>query len=78
MIDVTGPCEFKVGLGRRFRSDELKSGDLLALEKRLFLTVYKKGFIFIPKIHFKKRIFFISGKDVRKENLNFYTNTIER
>lgn len=33
--------------------------------------MYKKGFIFIPKIHFKKKIFFISGKDVRKENLNF-------
>lgn len=48
------------------------------MEKRLFLTVYKKGFIFIPKIRFKKRIFFISEKDVRKENLNFYTNTIER
>ena len=40
--------------------------------------MYKKGFIFIPKIHFKKKIFFISGKDVRKENLNFYTNTTKR
>ena len=60
-------CHCRNG-GKTIKCDELKSGDLLALEKRLFLTVYKKGFIFIPKIHFKKRIFFISGKDVRKEN----------
>ena len=32
MIDVTGPCEFKVGLGRRFRSDELKSSVILIYE----------------------------------------------
>ena len=43
MKDVTGPCDFKAGLGRRFRSDDLKSGELLAIEDiRMILTVYKK------------------------------------
>ena len=64
--------------GKTIKCDELKPGDLLTLKKGYFLRCIKKGFIFIPKIHFKKRIFFTSGRDVRKENLNFYTNTTER
>ena len=42
MKDVTGPCDFKVGPGRRFRSDELKSGELLVIVFGMFLTADKK------------------------------------
>lgn len=47
MIDVTGPCEFKVGLGRRFRSDELKSGELLTIGIGMILTVDRKHNFFM-------------------------------
>ena len=33
--------------------------------------MYKKGFIFIPKIHFKKRIFFYFRKGCEKRELEF-------
>ena len=42
MKNVTGPCDFKVGPGRRFRSDELKSGELLAIGIGMILTVDRK------------------------------------
>lgn len=42
MKDVTGPCDFKVGPGRRFRSDELKSGELLTIGIGMILTVDRK------------------------------------
>ena len=47
MINVTGPCEFKVGLGRRFRSDELKSGELLTIGIGMILTVDRKHIFFM-------------------------------
>ena len=47
MINVTGPCEVKVGLGRRFRSDELKSGELLAIGIGMILTVDRKHNFFM-------------------------------
>ena len=47
MKDVTGPCDFKVGLGRRFRSDELKSGELLAIGIGMILTVDRKHNFFM-------------------------------
>ena len=47
MKDVTGPCDFKVGPGRRFRSDELKSGELLAIGIGMILTVDRKHNFFM-------------------------------
>ena len=47
MKDVTGPCDFKVGLGRRFRSDELKSGELLTIGIGMILTVDRKHNFFM-------------------------------
>ena len=48
MINVTGPCEVKVGLGRRFRSDDLKSGELLRIGIGMILTVDRKHNFFVP------------------------------
>ena len=48
MKNVTGPCDFKVGPGRRFRSDELKSGELLAIGIGMILTVDRKHNFFVP------------------------------
>ena len=45
--NVTGPCDFKVGPGRRFRSDELKSGELLAIGIGMILTVDRKHNFFM-------------------------------
>ena len=42
MKNVTGPCDFKVGPGRRFRSGELKSGELLTIGIGMILTVDRK------------------------------------
>ena len=47
MKNVTGPCDFKVGPGRRFRSDELKSGELLAIGIGMILTVDRKHNFFM-------------------------------
>ena len=47
MINVTGPCEVKVGLGRRFRSDDFKSGELLAIGIGMILTVDRKHNFFM-------------------------------
>ena len=47
MINVTGPCEVKVGLGRRFRSDDLKSGELLTIGIGMILTVDRKHIFFM-------------------------------
>ena len=47
MKDVTGPCDFKVGPGRRFRSDELKSGELLTIGIGMILTVDRKHNFFM-------------------------------
>ena len=47
MKNVTGPCDFKVGPGRRFRSDELKSGELLAIGIGMILTVDRKLIFFM-------------------------------
>ena len=47
MINVIGPCEVKVGLGRRFRSDELKSGELLTIGIGMILTVDRKHNFFM-------------------------------
>ena len=47
MKNVTGPCDFKVGPGRRFRSDELKSGELLAIGIGMILTVDRKHCFFV-------------------------------
>ena len=47
MKNVTGPCDFKVGPGRRFRSDELKSGELLAIGIGMILTVDRKHNFFV-------------------------------
>ena len=47
MKDVTGPCDFKVGLGRLFRSDELKSGELLTIGIGMILTVDRKHNFFM-------------------------------
>lgn len=47
MKNVTGPCDFKVGPGRRFRSDELKSGELLAIGIGMILTVDRKHIFFM-------------------------------
>ena len=47
MKDVTGSCDFKVGPGRRFRSDELKSGELLAIGIGMILTVDRKHNFFM-------------------------------
>ena len=47
MINVTGPCEVKVGLGRRFRSDDLKSGELLTIVIGMILTVDRKHNFFV-------------------------------
>ena len=47
MINVTGPCEVKVGLGRRFRSDDLKSGELLTIGIGMILTVDRKHNFFM-------------------------------
>ena len=48
MKNVTGPCDFKVGPGRRFRSDELKSGELLTIGIGMILTVDRKHNFFVP------------------------------
>ena len=42
MKNVTGPCDFKVGPGRRFRSDEL-----LAIGIGMILTVDRKHNFFM-------------------------------
>ena len=47
MKNVTGPCDFKVGPGRRFRSDELKSGELLTIGIGMILTVDRKHNFFM-------------------------------
>ena len=47
MINVTGPCEVKVGLGRRFRSDDLKSGELLTIGIGMILTVDREHNFFV-------------------------------
>ena len=47
MINVTGPCEVKVGLGRRFRGDDLKSGELLTIGIGMILTVDRKHNFFM-------------------------------
>lgn len=47
MKNITGPCDFKVGPGRRFRSDELKSGELLAIGIGMILTVDRKHNFFM-------------------------------
>ena len=47
MINVTGPCEVKVGLGRRFRSDDFKSGELLTIGIGMILTVDRKHNFFV-------------------------------
>ena len=47
MINVTGPCEVKVGLGRRFRSDNFKSGELLTIGIGMILTVDRKHNFFV-------------------------------
>ena len=47
MINVTGPCEVKVGLGRRFRSDDFKSGELLTIGIGMILTVDRKHNFFM-------------------------------
>ena len=44
---VTGPCDFKVGPGRRFRSGELKSGELLTIGIGMILTVDRKHNFFM-------------------------------
>ena len=49
MKNVTGPCDFKVGPGRRFRSDELKSGELLTIGIGMILTVDRKHCFFVCK-----------------------------
>ena len=62
MKNVTGPCDFKVGPGRRFRSDELKSGELLAIGIGMILTVDRKHNFF--SCHFCVRmydVFHIAG-----------------
>ena len=47
MINVTGPCEVKVGLGRRFRSDDFNSGELLTIGIGMILTVDRKHNFFM-------------------------------
>ena len=47
MKNVTGPCDFKVGPGRRFRSGELKSGELLTIGIGMILTVDRKHNFFM-------------------------------
>lgn len=47
MKDATGPCDFKAGPGRQFRSDELKSGELLAIGIGMILTVDRKHNFFM-------------------------------
>ena len=47
MKNVTGPCDFKVGPGRRFRSGELKSGELLTIGIGMILTVDRKHIFFM-------------------------------
>lgn len=47
MKNVTGPCDFKVGPGRRFRSDELKSGELLTIGIGMILTADRKHNFFM-------------------------------
>ena len=47
MKNVTGPCDFKVGPGRRFRSGELKSGELLTIGIGMILTVDRKHNFFV-------------------------------
>ena len=49
MKNVTGPCDFKVGPGRRFRSGELKSGELLTIGIGMILTVDRKHCFFVCK-----------------------------
>ena len=47
MKNVTGSCDFKVGPGRRFRSGELKSGELLTIGIGMILTVDRKHNFFM-------------------------------
>ena len=47
MKNVTGPCDFKVGPGRRFRSGELKLGELLTIGIGMILTVDRKHIFFM-------------------------------
>ena len=47
MKNVTGPCDFKVGPGRRFRSGELKSGELLTIGIGMILTVDRTHIFFM-------------------------------
>ena len=61
MKDVTGPCEFKVGLGRRFRSDELKSGELLTIGIGMILTVDRKHNFFMSFCVRMYGVFHIAG-----------------
>lgn len=65
MINVTGPCEVKVGLGRRFRSDDFKSGELLTIGIGMILTVDRKH---IFSCHFVSvcMVFYIRAIFLRK------------
>ena len=47
MKNVTGSCDFKVGPGRRFRSGELKSGELLTIGIEMILTIDRKHNFFM-------------------------------